>query len=465
VRFIDQRGLLQESEMYDGPDVGSITAANPTMRGDVMRGLLNLFSGDGLDPAGSRRRAQTITGLMDFVPIYGEASDLDAASDSFSRGQYGEGALNTAAAMVGLIPVAGDLAAKAIKEKAAKIKGYHGSPHSFNNFDFSHMGSGEGAQAFGWGGYIGGLEDTAIGYRNALSQGNKVISIDGVRGAEPTAIESWVLSQGGDAKKAYDKLSTSAAAKEKSDKLLTSSKIDDLGMGFSEYDMALMDYNDFQSKLNEIKALEGKKLTLEPSGNMYEVEVDADMNNILDWDLPVSQQSDFIKKATDKFIKKYTNEGDEPLVKAILGKDPTGESVYELPQFLPQSGSLLSSKLPKDSSEYLNSIGVKGIKYFDGSSRNTDWQLSTPDTTVSGKWMVKDANQPNSKGLQYDNEIDAKDALSKKGNTSNYVVFDEKIMNIVKKYGVSIPVATAMFYGNKDEPKGLLNQEYLGGKI
>jgi len=359
----------------------------------------------------------------------------------------------------------GKMAMAGAIKKAAKIKGYHGSPHSFDNFDFSHMGSGEGAQAFGWGGYIGGLEDTAIGYRNALSQGNKVISIDGVRGAEPTAIESWVLSQGGDAKKAYDKLSTSAAAKEKSDKLSTSSKVDDLGMGFSEYDMALMDYNDFQSKLNEIKALEGKKLTLEPSGNMYEVEVDADMNNILDWDAPVSQQSNFIKKAAAKFIKKYTNEGDEPLVKAILGKDPTGESVYELPQFLPQSGSLLSSKLPKESSEYLNSIGVKGIKYFDGSSRNTDWQLSTPDTTVSGKWMVKDANQPNSKGLQYDNEIDAKDSLSQKGNTSNYVVFDEKIMNIVKKYGVSIPVATAMFYGNKDKPKGLLNQEYLGGKI
>ena len=359
----------------------------------------------------------------------------------------------------------GKMAMAGAIKKAAKIKGYHGSPHSFDNFDFSHMGSGEGAQAFGWGGYIGGLEDTGIAYRNALSQGNKVISIDGVRGAEPTAIESWVLSQGGDAKKAYDKLSTSAAAKEKSDKLSTSSKVDDLGMGFSEYDMALMDYNDFQSKLNEIKALEGKKLTLEPSGNMYEVEVDADMDNILDWDAPISQQSDFIKNAADKFIKKYTNEGDEPLVKAILGKDPTGESVYELPQFLPKSGSLLSSKLPKESSEYLNSIGVKGIKYFDGSSRNTDWQLSTPDTTVSGKWMVKDANQPNSKGLQYDNEIDAKDSLSQKGNTSNYVVFDEKIMNIVKKYGVSIPVATAMFYGNKDEPKGLLNQEHLGGKI
>ena len=118
MRFIDQRGLLQESEMYNGPDVGSITAANPTMRGDVMRGLLDLFSGDGSDPAGARRRAQAAAELMDFVPIYGEAADLDAASDSFGRGQYAEGALNTTAAMAGLIPIVGDVAAKAIKEKA-----------------------------------------------------------------------------------------------------------------------------------------------------------------------------------------------------------------------------------------------------------------------------------------------------------------------------------------------------------
>ena len=365
----------------------------------------------------------------------------------------------------------GKMAMAGAIKKAAKIKGYHGSPHSFDNFDFSHMGSGEGAQAFGWGGYIGGLEDTAIGYRNALSQGNKVISIDGVRGAEPTAIESWVLSQGGDAKKAYDKLSTSAAAKEKSDKLSTSSKVDDLGMGFSEYDMALMDYNDFQSKLNEIKALEGKKLTLEPSGNMYEVEVDAVDDDLLNWDASIINQSQKVKDVFSKFAdskkgKKAAKSLGYDNLKEAVGKygELDGSDIY----------SLIMEGMPlemdydlaqKRVSKYLNKNGVKGIKYADGGSRNTDWQLSTPDTTVSGKWMVKDANQPNSKGLQYDNEIDAKDSLSQKGNTSNYVVFDEKIMNIVKKYGVSIPVATAMFYGNKDEPKGLLNQEHLGGKI
>jgi len=34
------------------------------------------------------------------------------------------------------------------------IKGYHGSPHKFKEFDTAHMGSGEGGQAYGWGNYI-----------------------------------------------------------------------------------------------------------------------------------------------------------------------------------------------------------------------------------------------------------------------------------------------------------------------
>jgi len=34
------------------------------------------------------------------------------------------------------------------------IKGYHGSPHKFKEFDTAHMGTGEGGQAYGWGNYI-----------------------------------------------------------------------------------------------------------------------------------------------------------------------------------------------------------------------------------------------------------------------------------------------------------------------
>lgn len=61
---------------------------------------------------------------------------------------------------------------------------YHGSPHSFENFDISKLGSGEGAQAFGHGLYFTNEESIAKGYANklgskknfweALMDGNKI---------------------------------------------------------------------------------------------------------------------------------------------------------------------------------------------------------------------------------------------------------------------------------------------------
>lgn len=38
------------------------------------------------------------------------------------------------------------------------IRTYHGTGASFDKFDFSHMGEGEGSQAFGWGGYVTNLK-------------------------------------------------------------------------------------------------------------------------------------------------------------------------------------------------------------------------------------------------------------------------------------------------------------------
>jgi hypothetical protein len=49
------------------------------------------------------------------------------------------------------------------------IKAYHGSPHDFNAFDLSKIGTGEGAQAYGHGLYFAENEGTAKSYRDALS--------------------------------------------------------------------------------------------------------------------------------------------------------------------------------------------------------------------------------------------------------------------------------------------------------
>src|SRR5574343_737619 len=46
---------------------------------------------------------------------------------------------------------------------------WHGSPHTFDKFDASKIGTGEGAQAYGHGVYLADAEDMAKGYQKTLA--------------------------------------------------------------------------------------------------------------------------------------------------------------------------------------------------------------------------------------------------------------------------------------------------------
>jgi hypothetical protein len=53
-----------------------------------------------------------------------------------------------------------------------QVDAWHGSPYEFDKFTTEKMGTGEGAQAFGWGLYFTDLESIARGYAKALSKPN-----------------------------------------------------------------------------------------------------------------------------------------------------------------------------------------------------------------------------------------------------------------------------------------------------
>lgn len=58
---------------------------------------------------------------------------------------------------------------------------YHGTPHNFDKFTLDHIGSGEGAQAHGWGLYFAKDKKTSEGYKNKLASGKMdyIFSQDG----------------------------------------------------------------------------------------------------------------------------------------------------------------------------------------------------------------------------------------------------------------------------------------------
>lgn len=65
------------------------------------------------------------------------------------------------------------------RQEAARFhRAYHGTGAKFDAFDFSHMGEGEGAQAYGWGGYVTEVEGIGIKYAEITSRDKDLLSLD-----------------------------------------------------------------------------------------------------------------------------------------------------------------------------------------------------------------------------------------------------------------------------------------------
>jgi hypothetical protein len=135
----------------------------------------------------------------------------------------------------------------------------------------------------------------------------------------------------------------------------------------------------------------------EGSAKTYEVDLDVEKEKLIDWDTPLNEQSEFVQDAVKKVWREAV---EDPEVKKMLdGLDEynmqqTGENQYET--LARRFGS------PKQLSEALDRQGVKGIQYADGFTRD------------------------------------------KGGMSKNFVIFDPRVIDISKRYGVPIAIAGGM---------------------
>jgi hypothetical protein len=166
---------------------------------------------------------------------------------------------------------AAPLALNALDGQAPKgIKAYHGSPHDFDKFSLDAIGTGEGAQAYGHGLYFADSEDVAKSYRDRLTP---KLNIDGQN-----------VNHGLNGADAAQK----AAA--------------DLGAPFEVQNTLRWYINRGHSVDDMIKDLEStapewadkiRGIFSEPTnpGRMYEVNINANPDDLLDWDKPLFEQS------------------------------------------------------------------------------------------------------------------------------------------------------------------------------
>jgi hypothetical protein len=207
---------------------------------------------------------------------------------------------------------------------------YHGTPHLIKDkFDTSKIGTGEGNQAFGHGMYFAENPNVASSYT----------SKEGV-------IPHTVMYQG----KNYPWESDTA-------KML----VDVNKFGREE---AKKLYPNQAKFIDEVKPLEiGFQ-----SGNLYKVDIpDQNIPTMMDWDKPLGQQSDFVKKAIQSLKSKITPEMKEELggnLNLLFGKDVTPSQFLNTLEIIhPESKAGIGE-------EMLNQVGVKGIRYLDNTSRD-----------------------------------------------------------------------------------------------
>lgn len=218
------------------------------------------------------------------------------------------------------------------------IRAYHGSPHDFDRFSMDHIGTGEGAQAYGHGLYFAGNKDVADTYRQNLSK-------DFLRVADGSLFSPRELTSPTIRAK-INRGDISGAISE-------AQGMKDRGMGWADGD------------LGKLQSIQERGGLVENKGALYEVELAPDDADLLDWDAPLSEQPDVAQKlamanskALVKRLKEFKSnrlnemQGDETIWNGLDGTD-----LYR---------ALGDSRA---ASEALRQAGIPGIRYLDGGSR------------------------------------------------------------------------------------------------
>lgn len=233
--------------------------------------------------------------------------------------------------------------------EGAKRRVYQGSPHKYDGkLDPSKIGTGEGAQAYGYGHYLAENPDVAKGYQDRLSDG-MLETPDGevfdVSDLEHLNVRARLRKNKGDVQKTLDSLVGVA---------------DD-----APVETQAMLARDI-AKLEQYKAS-----GLKSGGHLYEFDLpESAIDNMLDWDAPVSEQPaimDLLQDRTDS--PEYDGIGMDGVIEDVFNEDMINE-------FGMLTGSDFYDKLlyqanedGADASAFAKNLGITGIKYHDGMSR------------------------------------------------------------------------------------------------
>jgi len=243
-----------------------------------------------------------------------------------------------------------------LKRVANPIRAYHGSPYDFDRFDLGKIGTGEGAQTYGHGLYFAENPAVARSYQRTLTRPGGPHSQNVTQAslrAEYEAAGNWPDAVEAAVRRYY------APPKQK-------------------------------EAYRQMLLREGPPPP--PDGRMYEVNIHADPDELLDWDKLLSQQPEVLS-----VVKKIVGSGGQP-------ERWTGGQAYQA----------LADYLGGQTQVAKNVGGGYPVKYADD---------------LKASKVLADAGIP---GIRY---LDQGSRAGGKG-TRNYSIWDEDVIEILRKYGI-----------------------------
>lgn len=252
------------------------------------------------------------------------------------------------------------------------ITAYHGSPHKFDAFDLNAIGTGEGVQAYGHGLYFAENEGVAKVYR------------------DQTSADGFLDPNG----KIWNPMSLrhmnvrATAARNGTDLNAPIEKAESLLKDVTSGTRPLL-----EADLADLIRLRDAGGVRPNTGHMYEVGINADPSQFLDWDAPISSHPQEVQDALlgVRFDGRPDDIAAAKNSPDFMGRH-AGAMIYDI-----EHPSVTGGK--PQAAEALRGAGVPGIKYLDQGSRGTGT------------------------------------------GTRNYVVFDPSVVEIMRRYGIAMPVA------------------------
>ena len=381
----------------------------PTPRNPILGLLADALTG-GVDWMRDPRRTQQMQGLGGLLAETGIPASVERLSygEPLTKGKgmttrlrpEAEAALMTLgpeAVPIGRGAMAAVKATKGLPVGAATV--YHGSPYRFQRFDPTKIGTGEGAQSYGYGHYVAESPGVAKSYAEKLATTpDPIINIDpSISSKASTFITNALKSNNFDSEKAINALFQS--------KQLMQSK--EAKQAASE-------------AINALKHGRVKTSGIDfPQGSLYTIDLpDPAIARMLDWDKPLSQQPENVREAL-KVLDPYVSRSGEKM---------WSELAY--PGF-----ASTPTESPRAAAEFLRQAGIPGIRYLDQGSRSN----FRVQNTYKG--------QPYGEPVSFMTEQQAKDYAAEqigKGfgtnilpGTSNFVVFpgEEDLLRILNVEG------------------------------